>query len=171
MCSGVSLIGVGNRVQQCVKFVCTVCSASGPVVAVVGDGRSGDPLHERCDESDVYECEVAQVDMIPELVWRFDGVVDGLRSLVDVARGSVCAPASLRKLRNGLPIRPYVSITSGMKSLFTARAASLYLPFFSATRFAMGSPVGAALPWRVWVGLCVVFGLCHDVCDGGVYQD
>ena len=34
--------------------------------------RSGDPLHERCDESDVYEGEVAQVDMVPELVGRFD---------------------------------------------------------------------------------------------------
>ena len=45
---------------------------SGPVVSVVGDDRSGDPLHERCDESDVYEGEVAQVDMVPELVGRFD---------------------------------------------------------------------------------------------------
>ena len=60
--SGVSLIGVGNRVRLGVNFVCTVCSASGPVVSVVGDDRSGDPLHERCDESDVYEGEVAQVD-------------------------------------------------------------------------------------------------------------
>ena len=37
----------------------------------------------------MYEGEVAQVDMVPELVGRFDGVIDGLRSLVDVARGSV----------------------------------------------------------------------------------
>ena len=59
------------------------------MVAVVGDDRSGNPLHERCDKSDVYEGEVAQVDMVPELVGRFDGVIDGLRSLVDVARGSV----------------------------------------------------------------------------------
>ena len=59
------------------------------MVSVVGDDRSGDPLHERCDESDVYEGEVAQVDMVPELVGWFDGVINGLRSLVDVARGSV----------------------------------------------------------------------------------
>ena len=61
----------------------------GPVVSVVGDDRSGDPLHERCDESDVYEGEIAQVDVVPELVGWFDGVIDGLCSLVDVARGSV----------------------------------------------------------------------------------
>ena len=51
----VSFNGVCNRVRRGVKFVCTVCSASGPAVSVVGDDRSGDPLHERCDESDVYE--------------------------------------------------------------------------------------------------------------------
>ena len=58
-------------------------------MAVVGDGRSGDPLHERDDKRDVYEGEVAMVDSVSELVRRVDGVVDGLRSLVDVARGSV----------------------------------------------------------------------------------
>ena len=59
------------------------------MVSVVGDDGSGDPLHERCNESDVYEGEIAQVDVVPELVGWFDGVIDGLRSLVDVARGSV----------------------------------------------------------------------------------
>ena len=58
-------------------------------MAVVGHGRSGDPLHERDDKRDVYEGEVAMVDSVSELVRRVDGVVDGLRSLVDVARGSV----------------------------------------------------------------------------------
>ena len=58
-------------------------------MAVIGDGRSGDPLHERDDKRDVYEGEVAMVDSVSELVRRVDGVVDGLRSLVDVARGSV----------------------------------------------------------------------------------
>ena len=53
-------------------------------MAVVGDGRSGDPLHERDDKRDVYEGEVAKVDLVSELVRRVDGVVDGLRSLVDV---------------------------------------------------------------------------------------
>ena len=57
--------------------------------AVVGDCRSGDPLHERDDKRDVYEGEVLEVDLVSELVRRVDGVVDGLRSLVDVARGSV----------------------------------------------------------------------------------
>ena len=50
-------------------------SRVGPLVSVVGDDRSGDPLHERCDESDVYEGEVAQVDVVPELVGWFDGVI------------------------------------------------------------------------------------------------
>ena len=59
------------------------------MVSVVGDDGSGDPLHERCDESDVYKGEVAQVGMVPDLVGRFDGIIDGLRSLVAVARGSV----------------------------------------------------------------------------------
>ena len=39
-------------------------------MAVVGDGRSGDPLHERDDESDVYEGEVEMVDSVSELVRR-----------------------------------------------------------------------------------------------------
>ena len=55
------------------------------MVSVVGDDRSGDPLHKRCDESDVYEGEVAQVGLVPELVGRLDGVIDGLCLLVDVA--------------------------------------------------------------------------------------
>ena len=58
------------------------------MLAVVGDGRSGDPLHERDDKRDVYEGEVSEVDTVSELVRRVDGVVDGLRPLVDVARGS-----------------------------------------------------------------------------------
>ena len=53
-------------------------------MAVVGDGRSGDPLHERDDKRDVYKGEVAMVDSVSELVRRVDGVADGLRSLVDV---------------------------------------------------------------------------------------
>ena len=67
-----------------VKFVCTVYSASGPMVSVVGDDGSGDPLHERCNESDVYEGEIAQVDVVPELVGWFDGVINGLRSLQNI---------------------------------------------------------------------------------------
>ena len=48
--------------------MCIVRSALGPVVSVVGDDRSGDPLHERCDEIGVCAGEVAQVDVVPELV-------------------------------------------------------------------------------------------------------
>ena len=44
-------------------------------MVVVGDGRSGDPLHERDDKRDVYEGEVAMVDSVSELVRRVDGVV------------------------------------------------------------------------------------------------
>ena len=81
-------------------------------MAVVGDGRSGDPLHERDDKSDVYEGEVAMVDSVSELVRRVDGVVMAcVRSLtLPEVRLAVCAATSLRKLRNGLPILPYVSI-------------------------------------------------------------
>ena len=41
-------------------------------MAVVGDGRSGNPLHERDDKRDVYEGEVAKVDLVSELVRRFE---------------------------------------------------------------------------------------------------
>ena len=47
-------------------------------MAVVGDGRSGDPLHERDDKRDVYEGEVTKVDLVSDLVRRVDGVVEGL---------------------------------------------------------------------------------------------
>ena len=47
------------------------------MVSVVGDDRSGDPLHERCDESDVvYKGEVAQVGMVPDLVGRLNTLAD-----------------------------------------------------------------------------------------------
>ena len=49
-------------------------------MVVVGDGRSGDPLHERDDKRDVYEGEIAKVDLVSELVRRVDGVVDGTRA-------------------------------------------------------------------------------------------
>ena len=82
-------LGVSDRVRLHVVFVCAVHPATSAVLAVVGDGRSGDPLHERGDKRDVYEGEVAKVDSVSELVRRVAGVVDGLRPLVDVARGSV----------------------------------------------------------------------------------
>ena len=53
-------------------FVCTVHPATSAVLAVVGDGRSGDPLHERGDKRDVYEGEVAKVDSVSELVRRVE---------------------------------------------------------------------------------------------------
>ena len=39
-------------------FVCAVHPATSAVLAVVGDGRSGDPLHERGDKRDVYEARL-----------------------------------------------------------------------------------------------------------------
>ena len=51
-------LGVSDRVRLHVVFVCSVHSATSAVLAVVGDGRSGDPLHERDDKRDVYEGEV-----------------------------------------------------------------------------------------------------------------
>ncbi len=73
-------LGDSDRVRLFVVFVCAVHPATSAVLAVVGDGRSGDPLHERGDKRDVYEGEVAKVDSVSELVRRGDGVVDGLRS-------------------------------------------------------------------------------------------
>lgn len=55
---------------------------------------------------------------------------------------------SLRRLRNGLLVRPYVSNTSGKFPLCTAAAAALCLPFFVVSRCLMGSPLGIVLPWR-----------------------
>ena len=46
------------------------------MVSVVGDDRSGDPLHERCDASDVYKGKVAQVGMVPDLVGRLNTLAD-----------------------------------------------------------------------------------------------
>ena len=59
---------ISDRVRLHVVFVCSVHSATSAVLAVVGDGRSGDPLHER----DVYEGEVSEVDTVSELVRRVD---------------------------------------------------------------------------------------------------
>ena len=42
-------------------------TAASAVLAVVGDGRSGDPLHERGDKRKVYDSEVAKVDPVLEL--------------------------------------------------------------------------------------------------------
>ena len=65
------------------------------MVSVVGDDGSGDPLHERCDESDVYEGEVAQVDMVPELVGWFDGVINAcLIWKVNVIMNKIRAPCT-----------------------------------------------------------------------------
>ena len=139
---------ISDRVRLHVVFVCSVHSATSAVLAVVGDGRSGDPLHERDDKRDVYEGEVSEVDTVSELVRRVDGVVDGLRPLVDVARGSAGGECGdvFEEVEEGLPILPYVSITSGMNSLCTAAAAALYLLFFYVSRFAMGPSLGAELP-------------------------
>ena len=45
-----------------IVIVSAVHPLTSAVLAVVGDGRSGDPLHERDDKRDVYEGEVAKVD-------------------------------------------------------------------------------------------------------------
>ena len=79
-----------------------VHTASDPVVAVVGDYRSGNPLHERCDKSDVYEGEVTQVDMVPELVGRFDGVIDGLRCSCNILKHEVVRPNNYLRCNNNI---------------------------------------------------------------------
>jgi len=46
-------LGVGDRVRLHVVFMCTVHPSTSAVLAVVGDGRSGDPLHERGDKHSI----------------------------------------------------------------------------------------------------------------------
>ena len=58
-------------------------------MVVVGDGRSGDPLHERDDKRDVYEGEIAKVDLVSELVRRVYGVVMARGPHVSVARAAL----------------------------------------------------------------------------------
>ena len=55
----VFIIWVGYDIRLLVKFMCTVYPVTGAVVVVVGDGRSGDPLHERGEKSDADELKVA----------------------------------------------------------------------------------------------------------------
>jgi len=136
-----------------IVIVSAVHPLTSAVLAVVGDGRSGDPLHERGDKRDVYEGEVAKVDFVSELVRRVDGVVDGLRSLVDVARGSVggvCGDV-FEEVEERFA-HPSVRVHHERDEfLMHRRSRSLvrrYLLFFSVSRFMMGSPLGAELPWR-----------------------
>ena len=63
------------------------------MVSVVCDDGSGDPLHERCDESDVYEGEVAQLDMVPELDPYSNGGVLRARALVIKSLGILLLPS------------------------------------------------------------------------------
>ena len=53
------IIWVGYDIRLLVKFMCTVYPVTGAVVVVVGDGRSGDPLHERGEKSVADELKVA----------------------------------------------------------------------------------------------------------------
>ena len=132
--------------------MCTVYSASGPVVSVVGDDRSGDPLHERCDESDVYEGEIAQVDVVPELVGWFDGVINGLRSLVDVARDSVGG------------------VTGDVFEEIEERFAHPSVCVHHERNEFLVHCVRCVLILTVLLSIALCDGV-HDVCDGGVQQD
>jgi len=153
-----------------VRAVHSVASA---VKAVVGDGRSGDPLHERDDKRDVYEGEVAMVDSVSELVRRVDGVVDGLRSLVDVARGSVGGVCSnvFEEVEERFA-HPSVRVHHERDELLMHRRSH---------SFVLVVLIGLANPEWVTVGdrvslaglrlACVVSCVAHDVGDGDVCED
>ena len=95
-----------------------------------------------------------------------DGAVDGLRSPIDVARGSVggvCGDVfeEIEERFAHLSGR----VHHGMNSLCTAAAATLYLLFFSVSRFTNGVATGY---WVAPAGLrsvCVTSCLVHDVGD------
>ena len=84
------------------------------------------------------------------------------------ARLAVCAATHLRRLRIGLSIRPYVSITSVISSLCTAAAATLYLLFFSVSRVMAVANRVALAGSRL---TCVVGCPVHDVGDVDVQND
>jgi len=140
------------------------------VVAVVGDGN---PLHERCDKSDVYEGEVVQVDMVPELVGRFDGVIDGLRSLVDVARGSVGSVTGnfFEEVKERFA-HPSVCVHHERYE-FLVHCVRCVLILTVLLSIALCDRVASRCRSALaGFGLvCVVSGLFHDVRDGGVYHD
>ena len=88
------------------------------------------------------------MSMVPDLVGRFDGVIDGLRSLVDVARGSVGGVTGnvFEEVEERFA-HPSVCVHhERYEFLVHCGRRVLNLRFFSALRFAIGSPVGAALP-------------------------
>ena len=153
--------------------MCTVHPATSAVLAVVGDGRSGDPLHERDDKRDVYEGEVAKVDSVSELVRRVDGVVDGLRSLVDVARGSVggvCGDV-FEEVEERFA-HPSVRVHHERDEfLMHRRSRGLVLVVLLSLAFhdgiTVGSRVALAGSWLARVVDCRV----HDVGDGDVCED
>ena len=143
------------------------------MLAVVGDGRSGDPLHERDDKRDVYEGEVAKVDSVSELVRRVDGVVDGLRSLVDVARGSVggvCGDV-FEEVEERFA-HPSVRVHHEQDEFLMHRCSRslvlvVLLSLASHNGIVVGSRVTSAGSWLARVVGC----RAHDVCDGDVCED
>ena len=143
------------------------------MLAVVGDCRSGDPLHERDDKRDVYEGEVSEVDSVSELVRRVDGVVDGLRSLVDVARGSVggvCGDV-FEEVEERFA-HPSVRVHHERDDFLMHRCSrSLVLVVLLSLAFhdgiAFGGRVALAGSWLARVVGCRV----HDVGDGDVCED
>ena len=148
-----------------------VHSVASAVKAVVGDGRSGDPLHERDDKRDVYEGEIAKVDLVSELVRRVDGVVDGLRSLVDVARGSVggvCGDV-FEEVEERFA-HPSVRVHHERDEFLMHRRCLVLVVLLSLAfhdGIAVGSRVALAGSWLARVVDCRV----HDVGDGDVCED
>ena len=143
------------------------------MLAVVGDGRSGDPLHERDDKRDVYEGEVAKVDSVSELVRRVDGVVDGLRSLVDVARGSVGGVCSnvFEEVEERFA-HPSVRVHHERDEFLMHRRGRrlvlvVLVSLASHDGVAVGGRVALAGSWLAHVVDCRV----HDVGDGDVCED
>ena len=143
------------------------------MVSVVGDDRSGDPLHARCDESDVYKGEVAQVGMVPDLVGRFDGVINGLRSLVDVAQGSVGGVTGnvFQEVEERFA-HPSVCVHHERDEFLAHCVRRVLILTVLSTIAHCDGVVSRRCLTLTGLGLAgVVVGLRHDVRDGSVHQD
>ena len=113
------------------------------------------------------------MSMVPDLVGRFDGSIDGLRSLVDVARGSVGGVTGnvFEEVEERFA-HPSVCVHHERDEFLVHCARrGLVLTVLSTIALCDGVCSRRRLT-LTGLGLAsVVFGLRHDVRDGGVHQD
>ena len=117
--------------------------------------------------------KVAQLDVVPELVGRFDGDIDGLRSLVGVARGSVGGVTGnvFEEVEERFA-NPSVCVHHE-RDEFLVHCARRGLVLTVLSTIALCDGVGSRRRLTLTgLGLAsVVVGLRNDVRDGGVYKN